>query len=130
MQLTGQAEIDSRFTGSWLKLEPAAEGTGCEFVNGIVGGAVTTGTITTAGVFTAPALLSTALTVTVTATWSGDSSKSASSTVTLNPAPVQAQQSSGGGGGGGGAFGGLELFGLAAAALLRRGRVRRAATGA
>jgi serine protease len=99
-------------------------------VNGIVGGAVTTGTITTAGVFTAPALLSTALTVTVTATWSGDSSKSASSTVTLNPAPVQAQQSSGGGGGGGGAFGGLELFGLAAAALLRRGRVRRAATGA
>jgi serine protease len=93
-------------------------------VNGVVGGSSTTGTITTAGVFTAPPSVTTALAVTVTAVWSGDSTRTGSSTVTVNPVPVQ-PQSSGGGGGGGGAFGLLEIAGLAAVGLLRRRRTLR-----
>ena len=93
-------------------------------VNGVVGGNSTTGTITTAGVFTAPPSVAAALVVTVTATASADSTRAGSAQVTVNPAPVQ-PQSSGGGGGGGGAFGLLELAGLAALGLLRRRRVPR-----
>ena len=92
-------------------------------VNGVVGGGVTTGTISTAGVFTAPASVTASLVVTVTAAWSGDTTRTGSSTVTVNPIPMQVPpQSSGGGGGGGGAFGLLELAGLAALGLLRRRR--------
>jgi hypothetical protein len=87
----------------------------------VVGGSSATGTITTAGVFTAPASVSTALAVTVMAAWSGDTTRTGSAQVTVNPIPVQ-PQSSGGGGGGGGAFGLVELAGLAALGLLRRRR--------
>jgi MYXO-CTERM domain-containing protein len=90
-------------------------------VNGIGGGSSTTGTITTAGVFTAPPSVTAALVVTVAAVWSGDTTRTGSAQVTVNPVPVQ-PQSSGGGGGGGGAFGLLELAGLAALGLLRRRR--------
>ena len=92
-------------------------------VNGVVGGSAATGTITTAGVFTAPATVAAALVVTVTATSAADSTKTASATVTENPAPVQPQQSSGGGGGGG-AFGIFELAGLAALGFWRRRQTR------
>jgi hypothetical protein len=94
-------------------------------VNGVVGGSSTTGTITTAGVFTAPPSVTAALVVTVAAVWSGDSTRAGSAQVTVNPAPVQPQSSGGGGGGGGGAFGLLELAGLAALGLLRRRRAPR-----
>ncbi|HVY63828.1 MAG TPA: S8 family serine peptidase [Gammaproteobacteria bacterium] len=93
-------------------------------VNGVVGGSSTTGTITTAGVFTAPASVTNALAVTVTATWSGDSTNTGSAQVTVNPPAAQAQSS---GGGGGGATGLIELAALAGAlGLLRRRRGRAA----
>jgi len=95
-------------------------------VNGVVGGSSATGTITTAGVFTAPPTVAAALVVTVTAAWAGDSTRTGSAQVTVNPVPVQPQSSGDGGGGGGGAFGFLELAGLAALGVLRR---RRAARG-
>ncbi len=43
------------------------------------------GTITTAGVFTAPATVAAALVVTVTAAWSGDSTRTGSAQITVNP---------------------------------------------
>ncbi len=86
-------------------------------VNGVVGGSSTTGTITTAGVFTAPPSVAAALAVTVTAAASADLTRTGSAQVTVNPVPVLPQSS-----GGGGAFGLLELAGLAALSLFRRRR--------
>ena len=54
-------------------------------VNGVVGGSAATGTITTAGVYTAPALPPPGQTVTVTAISQSDYSLSASATVTIGP---------------------------------------------
>jgi hypothetical protein len=48
------------------------------------------GTLSTSGLYTAPAAISATQTVTVKATSAADSTKSASSTVTLNPPPVPA----------------------------------------
>ena len=55
-------------------------------VNSVVGGNATVGTISTAGLYTAPATLPTPATVTVTAVADADSTKSASATVTLTQA--------------------------------------------
>ncbi len=96
-------------------------------VNGIAGGDTNVGTISAAGLYTAPTSVSASTVVAVTAAWSGDATRTGSSTVTVNPIPMQVPpQSSGGGGGGGGAFGLVELVGLAALSLLRR---RRASQG-
>jgi hypothetical protein len=61
-------------------------------VNGVTGGSASTGTISTSGVFTAPATVPSPATVTVTAIAQADASKSASATVTITssstPAPV------------------------------------------
>ena len=89
-------------------------------VNTISGGNSTVGTVSAAGLYTAPAVTA-ALVVTVSAAWSGDSTRSGSAQVTVNPAPSQ-PQASGSSGGGGGAFGFFELVGLAAVGLLRRRR--------
>jgi hypothetical protein len=55
-------------------------------VNGVAGGSAQSGTISTTGLYTAPAT-TTALQVTVTAVANADSTKTASATVTVNPVP-------------------------------------------
>jgi uncharacterized protein (DUF1800 family) len=58
-------------------------------VNGVAGGNATTGTISAAGLYTAPANLPTPNTITVTASSAADATKKANSGVTLeNPIPV------------------------------------------
>lgn len=57
-------------------------------VNGTPGGNSTVGTISTFGVYTAPANIPSPNTVTVTATSAADPSKTASATVTIKPAPI------------------------------------------
>ena len=86
-------------------------------VNGIPGGNATLGTITSNGVFTAPATLPTATSETITAVADADSSITASSVVTLGvaTAPTVTPASAGSHGGGGG---GLELWSVLLLALL------------
>ena len=80
-------------------------------VNGITGGNATVGTVTSAGVYSAPARVPSPATVTVTALADADSSVSASSQLTITAPPA-----GGGGGGGGGALDAATL--LAGLALL------------
>lgn len=75
-------------------------------VNTMAGGNATVGTISTAGVYTAPATVPSPATVTVTAIAAADSTRSASATITIT-APASA------GGGGGGALDGLSVLALA-----------------
>jgi hypothetical protein len=82
-------------------------------VNTMAGGNATVGTISTAGVYTAPATVPSPATVTVTAISAADSTRSASATVTIT-APASA---GGGGGGGGGALDLLSVLALALAGL-------------
>jgi photosystem II stability/assembly factor-like uncharacterized protein len=56
--------------------------------NGVTGGAASTGTISTSGLYTAPSAVPTTNTVTVTATSAADTTKNASATVTIIPPPV------------------------------------------
>ena len=92
-------------------------------VNGIAGGNAAVGTVSTTGLYTAPAVTAN-LVVSVAAAWAGDASHASAAQVTVTPIPAPpptvVPQSSGGGGGG--AFGLLELVGLAALGLLRRRR--------
>jgi hypothetical protein len=88
-------------------------------VNGIPGGNATVGTITSNGVYTAPASVPAGNTVTVTAVSSADDSKTAESTLTITAA-----SGSGGGGGGGGQLDWAILTGSALALLMRQ-RLRR-----
>lgn len=99
-------------------------------VNAITGGNATVGTISTAGVYTAPATLPSPTTVTVTAISSADSTRSASATVTITaPAAARAPAA---GGGGGGALDVLSVLALAlgglASAVLRPYKSRCAAS--
>ena len=55
-------------------------------VNGVTGGSAATGTITTAGVYTAPASVAASTVVTVVAVSQADTTKSGSAQVTINPA--------------------------------------------
>jgi serine protease len=89
-------------------------------VNGLPGGNTTVGTITSAGVYSAPASVPTPATVTVSAVSAADPNQTASTPVTIT-APVDAGR--GGGGGGGGAVDWITL--LAAAAPLVRAVRRR-----
>jgi HYDIN/CFA65/VesB-like, Ig-like domain len=57
-------------------------------VDSAPGGNATVGTVTSAGLYTAPAQVPNPSTVTVTATAHADASKSASATVTITPAPM------------------------------------------
>jgi hypothetical protein len=91
-------------------------------VDGVTGGSAAGGTITTAGVYTAPANVTTQTTVSIAAVWSGDSTKSAVASVTLQSG-VATTKSAGGGGGGGALDGGLLAL-LACGALARRLRAR------
>jgi len=57
-------------------------------VNGVTGGATSTGTVSSSGLYTAPAAIPSPPTVTVTAISTADTTKSASATVTITPPPV------------------------------------------
>jgi hypothetical protein len=90
-------------------------------VNTIAGGNATVGTISSAGVYTVPAMVPSPATVTVTAISLADATRSASAMVTITaaaaappPAPAPAPASSGGGGG---ALDVLSLLALALAGL-------------
>jgi len=89
-------------------------------VNGVVGGNASVGTISTSGVYAAPATRPNPATVTVTASSVADPSRSGSSTVTISPPPFN--PGSGGGGGGGG---GLDLLVLLTLGLSALGRFAR-----
>lgn len=86
-------------------------------VNGVAGGNATLGTISAAGVYTAPSSVPAPATVTITAVANADATRSGSAQVTVTPASAPA--SSGGGGGGAG----LDL--ALALALLAGGLARR-----
>ena len=68
-------------------------------VDGVTGGNATVGTISTAGLYTAPATMPSPATVTVTAIATANTTVSGSAQVTITPAPAPARKSSGGGGG-------------------------------
>jgi serine protease len=82
-------------------------------VNTITGGSATVGTISTAGVYTAPATVPSPATVTVTAISLADSTRSASATLTITASASAPAR----GGGGGGALDVLSLLALALAGL-------------
>jgi serine protease len=124
----GSASVTAGATQSFSAVVSNSTNTAVTWsVNGVVGGDATNGTISTAGVYTAPGSVTTAFGVTVAAAWLADATRAGSAIVTVNPVPVQAPQSAGSssGGGGGGAFGLVELAGLAGFALLRRRRSAR-----
>jgi len=90
------------------------------FVNDVAGGNSTFGTITSAGLYTAPAVRPSPSTFTIRAVSQADRTSSATATVTISPPfPV-----TGGGGGGGGRID-LLLIALAVGAFAARGRGRR-----
>jgi serine protease len=103
-------------------------------VNAVAGGNSTVGTITSGGMYTAPAAVLSTLTVTVTAVSAADASRSGSAQVTVTSGSTSAGNSTAGGGstgaspasggGGGGAMDGLTLLAgaltLGAASLRRR----------
>lgn len=93
-------------------------------VNGITGGNATVGTITSNGVYTAPASVPAGGTVTVTAVSEADDSKTAAATLTITAAA-----SSGGGGGGGGQLDWAMLSGSALALLMRLWLRRKGSAG-
>lgn len=94
-------------------------------VNGIAGGNATLGTISAAGLYTAPATVPTPATVTVTAVSAADSTRSASAQVTVSaPAATQPPATTSSGGGGGGAFDAWLLALLAGCAAARTRRRR------
>jgi serine protease len=87
------------------------------YVNDVAGGNSTVGSITAAGLYTAPAQRPDPATVTVKAIAVADASKAATATVTIAPpAPIN----NGGGGGGGGGHVGAGFLLLLALALARR----------
>jgi hypothetical protein len=87
-------------------------------VNGLVGGSATVGTITSTGVYTAPASVPASATVTISAVSATDASASGSAQMTITAPPGS------GGHGGGGALDWITLLagGSALAAISRRRR--------
>jgi serine protease len=100
-------------------------------VNGVVGGNSTVGTISTAGMYTAPTSVPSPATVTITAISAADTARSGTAQVTVTPAASAAATSGGGGssGGssGGGALDGLTLLAVALGTLAAAWRRRRPA---
>lgn len=97
-------------------------------VNNVAGGNSTVGTISTAGVYTAPASVPSPATVTVTAVSTADTSRSDSAEVTITEV-VAVSESNNSSSGGGGAVNPSALIALAAVLMLRRRRVIRAGAG-
>jgi len=92
-------------------------------VNGVTGGNSTVGTISAAGMYTAPSVVSSALTVTVTAKSDADASRTGSSQVTVSAAATAS--STGGGSSGGGGGGAMDLLTLLASGALTIGAAYR-----
>jgi hypothetical protein len=88
-------------------------------VNGLAGGNATVGTITSAGVYSAPASVPAPATVTITAVSATDASATGSAQLTITAAPGS------GGGGGGGACDWITLLagGATLASIARRRRI-------
>jgi serine protease len=98
-------------------------------VNGIVGGNATVGTITSAGLYTAPASVSSTMAVTVTAVSAADSARSGSAQVTVasggSTTTTAAKSSANGGGTSGGGGGAVDVLTLLLAGGLTLARQRR-----
>lgn len=88
-------------------------------VNNVTGGNATVGTISTSGVYSAPASVPSPATVTIAAVSVADSSRSGSAQITITAAPSSNMS---GGGGGGGAVGLWTLMAFAAVLALGRRR--------
>ena len=98
-------------------------------VNGVAGGNSTVGTISAAGMYTAPSTVSSSVTATVTAVADADTSRTGSAQITVSSTTTSTASSTGsgssGGGGGGGAMDAFTLLasaGLAIGAAYRRRR--------
>jgi hypothetical protein len=89
------------------------------YVNDVPGGNTIVGTVSPAGLYTAPASRPNPVNVTVKAVPAADPARYASASVTITAAPATG---GGGGGGGGGAAGPFMLLLVALAARRRRGR--------
>jgi serine protease len=101
-------------------------------VGGVAGGNATVGTITSAGLYTAPATATSALMVTITAISAADSTRTGSAQVTITPPPPASTSGSGSGSGtststagtttttssGGGGGGAMDVLTLLASALM------------
>jgi serine protease len=92
-------------------------------VNGVPGGNASVGTVSSTGLYSAPASVPPGGMVTVTAVAAADSAASGAAQLTVNAAPGS------GGGGGGGELDWLLLGGLAVALAVRRTRLPRALCG-
>lgn len=103
-------------------------------VNGVAGGNTMVGTISTAGVYTAPSSVPSPASVTVTAVSAADPTRSGSAQVTISPASSAAASSgggpSGGSSGGGGSMDGLTVLATGLAVLAAAWRRRRCVPGA
>jgi serine protease len=89
-------------------------------VNGVTGGDSTVGTISAAGMYTAPSTISSTLTATITAISDADASRTGSAQVTVSSSAGSTASSAGGtssGGGGGGAMDVLTLLASSALAI-------------
>lgn len=95
-------------------------------VNGVTGGNSTIGTISAAGMYTAPATVSSTLMATVTAVSDADTSRTASAQVTVSSSIGSAASSTGGGSSGGGGGGGaMDVLTLLASGALALGAAHR-----
>src|SRR3569833_2370399 len=95
-------------------------------VNGVTGGNSTVGTISAAGMYTAPSTVSSTLTATVTAVSDADTSRTGSAQVTVGPSAGSAAGSTGGGSSGGGGGGGaIDVLTLLASGALVVGAAHR-----
>ena len=95
------------------------------YVNGVAGGNTSVGTISSSGVYTAPAAVPSPAMVTVSAVSMADSTRSGSAQVTVTAAISSSGGSTGSGGGGGGSMTVAGLLALAALAALAVGVRRR-----
>jgi serine protease len=91
-------------------------------VNGVTGGDSTVGTISAAGMYTAPSTISSTLTATITAISDADASRTGSAQVTVSSSAGSTANSAGGGSSGGGGGGGaMDVLTLLASSALAIG---------
>jgi serine protease len=111
----------SQTFGATVENANATNNTVTWYVDGVAGGNATLGTISSAGVYTAPSTIAASTVVIVSAAWVDDPTITGSAQVTIMPIVVTGSSDDGGGG----AFGWLELAALAG--LLGFGTRRRSA---
>ncbi len=94
-------------------------------VNGVTGGNSTVGTISSAGLYTAPSTVSSTLTATITAVSDADTSRTGSAQVTVSASATASSAGGGSSGGGGGGGGSMDLLTLLAGGALTVGAAYR-----